>query len=106
MASVKKRETGDHEMSEEQDIHDAEAFRREQERMIREHAEWPQRLEPVCREAEARWRAAHPWTGDRAFFVSVPVRCGGRSPEHCRGTWRARDEKTGNQETASHATPT
>jgi hypothetical protein len=73
MASVKKRETGDHEMSEEQDIHDAEAFRREQERMIREHAEWPQRLEPVCREAEARWRAAHPWTG--AARSSSPCRC-------------------------------
>lgn len=53
---------------------DAEAFRREQERMIREDAEWPQRLERVCREAEARWRAAHPWTGDPALCFSVPVR--------------------------------
>ena len=61
-------------MSEEQDMPDAEAFRREQERMIREHAEWPQRLERLCREAEARWRAAHPWTRDPAFCVSVPVR--------------------------------
>jgi hypothetical protein len=32
---------------------DAEAFPHEQ-RMIREDAEWPQRLERVCREAEAR----------------------------------------------------
>jgi hypothetical protein len=61
-------------MSEEQDMPDAEAFRREQERMIREHAEWPQRLERVCREAEDRWRAAHPWIRDPALCVSVPVR--------------------------------
>jgi hypothetical protein len=52
---------------------DAEAFRREQERMIREDTEWPQRLER-CREAEARWRAAHPWIRDPALCVSVPVR--------------------------------
>jgi hypothetical protein len=61
-------------MSEEQDIPDAEAFRREQERMIREDAEWPQRLERLCREAEAQWRAAHPWIRDPALCVSVPVR--------------------------------
>ena len=61
-------------MSEEPDIPDAEAFRREQERMIREDAEWPQRLERLCREAEAQWRAAHPWIRDRALCVSVPVR--------------------------------
>jgi hypothetical protein len=52
---------------------DAEAFRREQERMIREHAEWPQRLERLCREAEVRWRAAHPWLADPNMCVSVPV---------------------------------
>ena len=40
----------------------------------REYEEWPQRLERLCREAEARWRAAHPWTRDPAFCVSVPVR--------------------------------
>jgi hypothetical protein len=69
-------EAGDriaHDMSEEQDM-PAGAFRREQERVSREHAEWLQRLERVCREAEAQWRAAHPWTQDPALCVSVPVR--------------------------------
>ena len=42
--------------------------------MIREDPEWPQRLERLCREAEAQWRAAHPWIRDPALCVSVPVR--------------------------------
>ena len=61
-------------MSVEHDMPDAEAFPREQERMIREDAEWPQRLERLCREAEAQWRAAHPWIRAPALCVSVPVR--------------------------------
>jgi hypothetical protein len=55
----------DNDMSEEnEDPPDAEAFQREQERMIRDHAERPQRLDRICREAEVLWRAAHPWTSD------------------------------------------
>jgi hypothetical protein len=42
----------------EEDLPDAEQFRLERERAQREQAEWPRRLEKLCREAEARWRAA------------------------------------------------
>jgi hypothetical protein len=59
---------------EEEDMPDAEAFAREQERAARERAEWPQRLERACREAEARSRAARPWIDDPDLCVSVPVR--------------------------------
>jgi hypothetical protein len=60
-------------MSEEDDLPDAECFRREQERVDRERAEWPRRLEKLCREAEARWRAVHPWASDYRMCVTVPV---------------------------------
>jgi hypothetical protein len=36
-------------------------------------AEWPRRLEKLCREAEAHWRAAHPWVADPNMCVSVPI---------------------------------
>ena len=49
------------------------AFRREQEGVFREHAEWLRRLERVCRETEAHWRAAHPWVADPNMCVSVPI---------------------------------
>jgi hypothetical protein len=55
------------------DLPDAEQFRLEQERVDRERAEWPQRLEGLCREAEERWKAAHPWAGDYTMCVTVPV---------------------------------
>ena len=48
----------------EEDLPDAEQFRLEQERSQRERAEWPRQLEKLCREAEAHWRAAHPWVAD------------------------------------------
>ena len=39
----------------------------------REQAEWPRRLEKLCREAEAHWRAARPWVADPNMCVSVPI---------------------------------
>jgi hypothetical protein len=51
----------------------AEQFRLEQERAARERVEWPRRLEKLCREAEAHWRAAHPWVADPNMCVSVPI---------------------------------
>jgi hypothetical protein len=60
-------------MSEEA-LPEAEQFRLEQERAARERAEWPHRLERLCREAEERWRAARPWVNDPQSCVSVPVR--------------------------------
>jgi hypothetical protein len=61
------------EAEDELDIPDAEAFRREQEREAAERAEWPQRLERLCREAHERWRAVHPWVDDPGLCVTVPV---------------------------------
>ena len=57
----------------EEDLPDAEQFRLERERAQREQAEWPRRLEKLCREAEAHWRAAHPWLADPNMCVSVPI---------------------------------
>ena len=57
----------------EEDLPDAEQFRLERERAQREQDEWPRRLEKLCREAEAHWRAAHPWLADPNMCVSVPI---------------------------------
>jgi hypothetical protein len=46
---------------------------REHQAKLREHEDWPKRLEEICREAEERWRAAHPWLAP-GWCVTVPVR--------------------------------
>ena len=68
---------------EEEHLSREEVVEREHQARLREHEEWPKRLEEICREAEIRWWAAHPWlssAGDRGahdspgWCVSVPVR--------------------------------
>jgi hypothetical protein len=46
---------------------------REHQARLRELEEWPKRLEEICREAEERWRAAHPWLAP-GWCVTVPVK--------------------------------
>ena len=78
----------------EEDLPDAEQFRLEQEHAAREQAEWPRRLEKLCRDAEAHWRAAHPWVADQNMCVSVPIPLGWicRTPK-VRGDERRRDNR-------------
>jgi hypothetical protein len=46
---------------------------RENQARLREHEDWPKRLEEICRKAEERWRAAHPWLAP-GWCVTVPVK--------------------------------
>jgi hypothetical protein len=50
-----------------------EIVAREFEEKQRDYEDWPRRLDKLCREAEARWRAIHPWLAP-GWCVSVPVR--------------------------------
>ena len=52
----------------------------EHQARIREQEDWPKRLEEICREAELRWWATHPWLSSapealapRRWCVRVPV---------------------------------
>jgi hypothetical protein len=58
----------------EDNLPDAEQFQLTHEPATPERADWPRRLEKLCREAEAHWRAAHPWVADQNMCVSVPIR--------------------------------
>jgi hypothetical protein len=46
---------------EEEHLSREEFVEREHQARLREREEWPKRLEEICREAEIRWWAAHPW---------------------------------------------
>ena len=57
-----------------------EIVARQHEARLRDYEDWPKRLEKLCRDAELRWWAAHPWLssaglhGRPGWCVTVPVR--------------------------------
>ena len=59
-----------------------ELVEREHRARLRDYEDWPKRLEEICREAELRWWAAHPWMSSTAtreahvspWCMTVPVR--------------------------------
>jgi hypothetical protein len=58
---------------EEQSLSREELVAREWQARRLEHEELQRLIEERCREAEARWRAAHPWLAP-GWCVTVPVR--------------------------------
>ncbi|MGB9275647.1 MAG: hypothetical protein WCC08_10480 [Terrimicrobiaceae bacterium] len=50
-----------------------ELVEREHQARLRDYADWPTRLEEICREAEADFQTAHPWLAPD-MCVMVPVR--------------------------------
>ena len=57
---------------EEEHLSREELVEREHQARLREHEEWPKRLEEICREAEIRWWAAHPWLSSAGPRMTRP----------------------------------
>ena len=59
---------------EEEGLSREEIVARDVERRRREHEELQRRIDERCREAEAKWKAAHPWIGDHTLCIGIPVK--------------------------------
>lgn len=51
-----------------------ELVEKEHQVRLRESEELQRRIDECCREAEAKWRAAHPWLDVPGMCITVPVR--------------------------------